>query len=218
APEEGLDVRMTSYRPTDTSRPYTVDDDQYRLLAGVRGMVGGFDWEGAVLYSAADTTDTQYGSISNTLFAEALAWSTPDAYNPFGGGNLADWGAPKDPAMNRVAIDHFTVPVVRESRATLFQLDTRFMREDLFAIPAGHVGVAFGGEWRRETLEDGRDPRFDGSITYTNPLTGDITSDVLGASPSGDNSGDREVGSLYAEFAIPVVSPGMGIPLVRALD
>ena len=80
------------------------------------------------------------------------------------------------------------------------------------------VGVAFGAEWRRETLKDDRDPRFDGTITYTNPMNGAITSDVLGASPSGDNSGDRDVGSLYAEFAIPLVSPSMGVPLVRALD
>src|SRR5690606_13810189 len=49
-------------------------------------------------------------------------------------------------------------------------------------------------------------------------MNGAITSDVLGASPSGDNSGDRDVGSLYAEFAIPLVSPSMGVPLVRALD
>jgi len=218
APLEGLDVRMTSYRPTDTTRPYQVDDRSYRALAGVRGVLGGFDWEAAVLYSAAATEDTQYGSISNTLFAEALSWSTPDAYNPFGGGNLADWGAPKDPAHNQVAIDHFTVPVLRRSRARLFQVDTRFIREDLFEVPAGHVGVAFGGEWRRETLSDDRDPRFDGGLTYANPLTGEITSDVLGASPSGDNSGDRDVGSLYAEFAIPLVSPSMEVPLVRALD
>jgi outer membrane receptor protein involved in Fe transport len=218
APVEGLDVRLTSYRPTDTTRPYTVDDDQYRFLAGVRGMVGGFDWEGAVLYSSATTTDTQHGSISNTLFSKALSWNTPDAYNPFLGGNPADWGAPKDPGQNQAAIEHFSVPVVRESRATLFQVDTRFIREDLFRMPAGDVGVAFGGEWRRETLDDDRDPRFDGTYTYTNPLTGAITSDVLGASPSGDNSGDREVGSLYAEFAIPLVSPQMDVPLVRALD
>ncbi|HRN61351.1 MAG TPA: TonB-dependent receptor [Luteimonas sp.] len=218
APVGGLDVRLTSYRATDSSRPYTVDDDQYRVLAGVRGMVGGFDWEAAVLYSAATTRDTQYGSISNTLFAEALSWNTPDAYNPFWGGNLEDWGAPKDPAQNQAAIDHFTVPVVRDSKATLFQVDTRFIKEDLFALPAGHVGVAFGGEWRRETLDDDRDPRFDGTLTYTNPTNGAITSDVLGASPAGDNSGDRNVGSLYAEFAIPLVSPSMEVPLVRALD
>lgn len=218
APEEGLDVRLSTYRATDTSRPYTVDDEQYRMLAGVRGTLGGFDWESAVLYSAATTEDTQYGSISNSLFAEALGWNTPDAYNPFYGGNLEDWRAPKDSGQNQAAIDYFTVPVVRKSKATLFQVDTRFIREDLFSLPAGNVGVAFGAEWRRESLDDDRDARLDGTITYTNPLTGAITSDVLGASPSGDNSGDRNVGSLYAEFAVPLVSPSMGIPLVRSLE
>ncbi len=215
APAQGLDVRITSYRATDTARPYEVLDDSYRFLTGVRGDLLGFDWESTLLYSRATTQDTQYGSISNTLFAAALARSDATAYNPFSGGDLANWtgvdGTPSDPAS-------FTVPVVRLSTASLFQVDTRFLREDIFSLPAGGVGLAFGAEWRRETLTDDRDPRFDGTITYTNPLTGAITSDVLGASPSGDNSGDREVGSFYTELAVPLVSPAMGIPLVRSLD
>ncbi len=60
APEEGLDLRITSYRATDTSRPYTVDDDSYRVMAGVRGYLGNFDWESAVLYSRATTEYTQH--------------------------------------------------------------------------------------------------------------------------------------------------------------
>src|SRR5690606_27817462 len=37
-------------------------------------------------------------------------------------------------------------------------------------------------------------------------------------SPAGDTYGDRNVASVYAEFAVPLVSRDMGIPLVRALD
>lgn len=218
APDEGLDLRIVRYRPTDTERPYTVDDNSYRVMAGVRGLLGSFDWESAVLYSAARTRDTQHGSISNTLFAEALARSDASAYNPFAGGNPLDWSMPVDPALNAEAIASFTVPVVRASRSSLFQIDSRFLREDVFSLPAGDVGLAFGVEWRRESLEDDRDPRLDGTLTYTNPMTGEITSDVLGASPSPDNSGHRSVASAYAEFAVPVISPDMQIPLVRALD
>jgi iron complex outermembrane recepter protein len=218
APTEGLAVRITSYRATDTSRPYEVLDDSYRFLAGVRGDLWGFDWESAVLYSRATTEDTQYGSISNTLFAAALARSDPGAYNPFNGGDLANWSGIDGTPSNADTIASFTVPVVRTSTASLFQLDTRFLRERLFSLPAGNVGLAFGAEWRRETLSDDRDPRFDGTITYTNPVTGDITSDVLGASPAGDNSGSRNVASFYTEFAVPLVSPQMEVPLVRSLD
>lgn len=218
APEEGLDVRMVSYRATDTTRPYTVDDEAYRVVAGVRGMLGSFDWESAVLYSSAKTRDTQHGSISNTLFTQALARSDPGAFNPFNGGDPLDWtaadGTPNDPDT----IASFTIPVIRDSRSTLFQLDSRFLREDLFALPAGNVGLATGVEWRRETLTDDRDIHHDGTITYTDPVTGAITSDILGASPSPDNEGDRSVSSVYAELAVPLVSPAMEVPLVRYLD
>ncbi|MCE7033011.1 TonB-dependent receptor [Lysobacter sp. GX 14042] len=218
APEEGLDLRITSYRATDTSRPYEVNDDSYRVLGGVRGYLGGFDWESAVLYSRATTEDIQHGSISNTLFAEALARSDPGAYNPFNGGDPGDWtgvdGTPSDAAT----IAGFTVPVRRYSTASLFQVDSRFLHEQIFSLPAGDVGLAFGAEWRRESLSDQRDPRLNGDITYTNPMTGEVTSDVLGASPSASNSGSRNVASFYTELAVPVVSPQMQVPLVRSLD
>ncbi|WP_407353005.1 TonB-dependent receptor domain-containing protein [Luteimonas sp. R10] len=218
APEEGLDLRITSYRATDTSRPYEVRDDSYRALAGVRGELLGFDWESAVLYSRATTEDIQYGSISNTLFAEALARSDPGAYNPFNGGDLGNWPSVDGTPSDAATIAGFTVPVRRYSTASLFQVDTRFLRERIFSLPAGDVGLAFGAEWRRETLSDDRDPRFDGTIAYTNPMTGAITSDVLGASPAGDNSGTRNVASFYTEFAVPLVAPEMDVPLVRSLD
>ncbi|MDO5506031.1 MAG: TonB-dependent receptor [Pseudoxanthomonas suwonensis] len=218
APEEGLDLRITSYRPIDVPRPYEVDDESYRFLAGVRGELWGMDWESAVLYSRAETVDTQNGSISNTLFTAALARSDADAYNPFNGGDLNDWSAPDATPSSAASIASFTVPVVRRSTASLFQIDTRFVKSALFSLPAGDVGVAFGAEWRRETLTDDRDPRFDGTISYVTPITGAIHSDVLGASPAGDNSGSRNVGSLYTEFAVPLVSRDMGVPLVRSLD
>ena len=217
APDAGLDVRMTSYRATDTTRPYEVDDSSYRVLAGIRGDVSGFDWESAVLYSRAETVDTQNGSISNTLFSEALARSDSSAYNPFKGGNLQDWSAPPE-VTNAATLASFQVPVVRRSTASMFQIDTRFVRPDLFQWWAGDVGLAFGAEWRRESLDDVRDPRFNGQINYTNPLSDLLTSDVLGASPAGNNGGSRSVASAYAEIALPLVSPEMGIPLMRSLD
>src|SRR5690606_25673938 len=134
--------------------PYTVDDSAYRVVGGVRGMLGSFDWESAVLYSAAKTRDAQHGSISNTLFTQALGRSDPGAYNPFNGGDPLDWtavdGTPNDPAT----IASFMTPVIRKSRSTLFQVDSRLLRDDLFALPAGNVGLATGVEWRRETLTD----------------------------------------------------------------
>ncbi|TNE61989.1 MAG: TonB-dependent receptor, partial [Sphingomonadales bacterium] len=85
--------------------------------------------------------------------------------------------------------------------------------------PGGDVGVATGIEFRRETFEDDRDPRLDGTITFTDSVTGDFFgSDVLGSSPSPDTDGNREVYSAYAEVFVPLVSDDMDIPLVQELN
>ncbi|HXE84638.1 MAG TPA: TonB-dependent receptor [Gemmatimonadales bacterium] len=219
-PDSGLDLLIHLYRPTDTGpRPYTVDDQSYRLLGGLRGEIGGFFWESAVLYSAAHTTDTTHDAISNTLFQQALARSTPDAYNPFNGGNLLDLSGDDSTPATQGADKSFLVDLNRRDSTSLAQWDFKVSRNDLLRLPAGNVGVAAGVEARRETYEDLRDPRQNGTITYTDMVTG-VTygSDVMGASPAPDSRGSREVESAYAEFAVPVISPGMDIPLVESLD
>jgi iron complex outermembrane receptor protein len=79
--------------------------------------------------------------------------------------------------------------------------------------------MASGVEFRRETQKDDRDARVDGTITYTNSVTGVVYgSDLVGTSPSPDTKGSRNVSSAYIEFAVPVISPEMGIPLVRSIE
>src|SRR5690606_17356302 len=43
-------------------------------------------------------------------------------------------------------------------------------------------------------------------------------SNVAAVSPNPDTYGSRTVGSAYLEFAVPLVSPLMGVPLVHSLD
>ena len=55
-------------------------------------------------------------------------------------------------------------------------------------------------------MDDDRDPRLDGTITYTD-YEGDtypLVADVLNSSPTGDVSGSRDVSSVFAELQIPV--------------
>lgn len=217
-PDEGADVSLFSYRLVDAGpRRTTVINESYRVLGGFRGMIGDFDWESAALYSTAKTDDTT-NRVSSTLFQEALARSTPDAYNPFNGGDLADWShgdaTPSDPAT----IASFTVPVSRVNETSLGLVDFRLSRPDLFSLPGGDVGIGAGVEWRWEGFEDDRDPRLDGTITYTDMVTGIVSpSDVMGTSPTNDSSGSRDVGSLFAELEVPVISPEMGIPLAHSV-
>ena len=92
APAGGLDLVLGSltgtaaYRPIDAGpRKTEVMNMSTRVLAGLRGEFADWDWESALLYSQADTEDKE-NRVSNTLFQQALARSTPDAYNPFNGG------------------------------------------------------------------------------------------------------------------------------------
>jgi outer membrane receptor protein involved in Fe transport len=219
-PTSGLALRMTNYRPVDTGpRTYTVTDDMFRVLGGLRGKRDGWDWETAFGYSWARTDDNTHNAISNTLFQQALARSTPDAYNPFNGGNQGNYSLGDGTLNNPATIRSFLVEVHRISETSLATWDFKVSRPDLFALPAGDVGVASGVEVRHETYSDNRDNRLDGTTTYTDMVSG-ITygTDIMGASPAPDVSADRTISSLFLELAVPVVSPDMNIPLVHAFD
>lgn len=219
-PAEGLDLDLDLYRFIDVGpRRINVENTSYRLLGGLRGTVGNWDWETAVMYSQAETDDTTSNRLSYTLLQQALALDTPEAYNPFNGGDPDNLSAGDPTRSDQATVDSFLIDVSRVAETSLRVADVRVSRPDLFEIPAGGVGVALGIEQRRETYEDDRDPRLDGTITYTNPYTGDVSdSDVLGSSGTADSSGDRNVWSAYAELAVPLVSENMGIPLVQSAE
>lgn len=217
-PAGGYDVVLRRYRVVDAGpRDIHVENTSWRALAGLEGEFAGFDWESAFLYSEAKTDDTTT-RISNTLFMEALALDTPAAYNPFNGGGLPIMDSGDRTPSDQATIDSFLVPVSRVNETSLALWDLRLTRPDLFSLPAGDVGVAFGIEQRRETYSDDRDPRLDGTIQFLGPESGELTSDVMGSSPTLDSSGDRNVTSAFAEFAVPVISPDMNIPLVQSVD
>ena len=218
-PAAGLPVQLSNYRYVDAGfQRVRVENWQSRLLAGLRGEWRGFDWETAIVYSAAEAEDHS-PNIDMTALQRQLALSTPDAYNPFGGG-CADTPTHGDCSPSaQAAIDAIVFDLVRKSRTTLTMADFRMNRGDLFQLPAGNVGIAFGVEARRETQQDDRDANLDGSRSFVDMVTGETNlSNVAAVSPNPDTEGSRTVGSAYVEFAVPLVSPDMDIPLVRRLD
>ncbi len=216
-PAEGLDVKIDRLRLYDTG-PRTIDvsSSSYRFLGGARGSFEDWDWESAFFYSEAKSTDTQL-SVSRSKFYEAVSRTTPDAYNPFTGGNPDDV-ANGDPTSGGDASE-FSVDVSRHNKTRISGVDFKISRGDLFSLPAGDVGAAFGVEQRRETYDDDRDPTLDGTITFTNPLTGEFfDSDIMGVSATPDTEGSREVYSAYAEFLVPLIGSHQDVPLVQSLD
>ncbi|WP_454717482.1 TonB-dependent receptor domain-containing protein [Caulobacter segnis] len=219
-PTGGAAMNITTYRVVDTGpRTYTVTDDSYRLLGGLKGSWHGWKWDTAALYSKARTKDMTHNAISNTLFQQALNRTDATAYNPFNGGSLDNYSIGDATPNDRATINSFLVNVYRISETSLALADFKVSRKDLFRLPGGDVGVAAGVEWRRETYDDDRDDRLDGKIKYTNSVTGQTyNTDVLGASGSPDVHGSRSVKSAFFELAVPIISPEMNIPLVEEVS
>jgi len=207
-PDEGYQLRMDNYRFAEYPRIVDNDGDAKRVLAGLRGSKGGWDWETAVVWSEATRDETTHNRLSNTLLTAALYDPTPAAYNPFSGG--------VDTNLEQALID-----VYRNGQATLSMWDIKASNPDIFAMPAGPVGFVAGYEYRRQSYEDDRDPRLDGTIRFLRDpdldgvfdVEGDfegdtypLTSDVVNSSPTPDGKGDRTTNSLFAEFQIPLLS------------
>jgi iron complex outermembrane receptor protein len=219
-PNEGLPIRITNYRPVDTGpRTFTVSDNMGRALLGLRGDIGRIEWESAVSYAKARTDDNTHNAISNTLFQQQLGLNTAAAYNPFNGGTQGNFSLGDGTPNQLTSISPFLVDVHRISTTSLTTWDGRLTNPRLFRLNGANVGLATGLEWRRETFQDDRDRRLDGTIRYTDSVTGrTYDTDIMGASASPDVNASRSVISAYAELAVPLVQPGMAIPAIRSLD
>lgn len=116
---------------------------------------------------------------------------------------------PRDTNLSSaVAIDCAGVRIERYSRMKLAQWEPKLSRPDAFTLPGGNVGMATGLELRRDTQRDDRDIHVDGTLTFTNAITGAVSpSDLIGTSDTPDTIGGRTVGAAYIEFAVPIVSP-----------
>jgi len=182
--------------------------DTYRLLAGMRGNLNNWDWEGAITISEANAHDITYGRHSMTLLDQALADTTSAAMNPFSGGINSN--------HERALI---TEGVHRKNETTLDMLDFKISNADIFDLPAGPVGMVIGFDYREESFTDDRDDRLDGTIKYTTnghtssglrnsnlDVTFPYVSDVVNSSPTPDSYGERDVTSLFAEFQLPLTS------------
>jgi iron complex outermembrane receptor protein len=223
-PAAGLPVTISSLNYVDAGpRQVEVTNYQYRLLGGLKGEIGNWHWESAVLYTWATARDVADG-LSNTALQAAINRTTPDAYNPFNGGCLTTPGVGDCTLNQQSTIDSFKIKAVRSTKTTLGLWDLRVSNNELLTLWAGNkVGVAAGIEYREETYRDNRDARQGGvagvDITYRDSVTGIFYgSDLAGASPSPDVFGKRNVKSAYLELAIPLVNDDMNVPLVRKFD
>jgi iron complex outermembrane recepter protein len=214
----GVPLELQDYRFVDAGPLYiNVKNTTLRFLGGLRGNFGEWDFDSAALYSRAETTDTME-TVSLTQLQRSLSGTTPNAYNPFNGGTVTDPGRYDGSPNPRATINDILVDVYRKNSTSLALWDFKLSNSRFLQLPGGNVGIAAGVEVRRETYKDDRDPRLDGTITFT-ALDGSVSgSDVMGASPTPDSGGSRTVESAFLELAVPLVSRSMHVPLVRSLS
>ncbi len=193
-PCEGAELIIDNYRFAEVPRIIDNDGDTFRFVQGFRGVMGEWDWEGALVWSKAEKSDITRNRVSNNLIAEALFDPSPAAYNPFSGG--------VDSNIERALVD-----VTRENETELKSIDFKAFTPDIFELPGGPVGFVAGIEYREESFIDNRDDRLDGTITFTDydVDTYPFVSDVVNSSPTPDSSGDRDVLSIFAELQLPVL-------------
>jgi len=176
------------------SRGYDSKRETFRLLQGFSGSFeNGWDWDTAVVWSKATSDMDNFGRVSMTKAEEAVALTTPDAFNPFCAGlNCND--------------DGLYVTIFRDNESDLFMFDFKVSNPSVFSTRAGDAGMLLGGEVRREGMSDLRDPRINGTIKWTSPdgRTFPYVSDIANSSPSPNTFGSRVVTSLFAEMQIPL--------------
>ncbi len=195
------------------NRLFDNETDAFLATVGVRGdrlFDGSWGYDAAFRYSQLKNTQTgTQVSISrfNRIVNQAdpifdptspVFIGTTVAFNPFG-----DYRNPI-PA-NAATVDFARVHPVDQDVSKLATLDGTVYTTSLFKLPAGGVGFAFGGQFRREALDESPDAL-------------NVAGDVAGNSPVPLVSGGRKSYAFYAETDIPIFSPTYEMPGFRSLE
>ncbi|MEP7061596.1 MAG: TonB-dependent receptor [Betaproteobacteria bacterium] len=160
-------------------RTEIVTTDAERLTIGAQGTVGSWSY-GAGFSHSENRADDEYvsGFVQASRLLPAMATGL---INPF--------GASTQSGLDLLASTQFE-GAVRSARAVVEQFDAQLSR-DWIRLPGGNLAIAFGGEWRRESLDDRPAPILD---------TGDVIGAPFEISPQ---SATRSVGAVSAETSIP---------------
>jgi outer membrane receptor protein involved in Fe transport len=198
--------------------PRRNDDDRnaYRIMAGLRGDLGGsWSYDGSYMYARTRNSQRQSGnvSLSNFLAATNNAFRNPTtgAISPFpfagvtNGGELvcADATARASgcvPAnifgLNNIspaAINYLGIGATNLQEYTTEHAIFALTNSRLFDFGTGPVGLAVGGEWRSEA----------GRIT---PDTFLASGNVAGFNPGQPTAGSYSVKEAFAEVNVPLAN------------
>ncbi|OEZ56550.1 TonB-dependent receptor [Duganella sp. HH105] len=151
--------------------------DFYRALGGVKGQLAGWDVDASLGRSASTLEETVQNFVNRYEFEKVLA---------DGSYNFADQGKNSEAVRNRLRLS-----TLRPAQSQLTTVDVSAAR-DLLDLPAGPLGIALGGQWRREGMN---------SNTSSAVLSGTELRPAINII-----NGQRDVSALFAEANAPLTS------------
>ncbi|RUO72461.1 TonB-dependent receptor [Pseudidiomarina sediminum] len=175
----GERVDINRYRTVDAgNRVWSIESDTFRLVGGLRGMVGMWDWDVAVQKARSrsiQTGDKSQGWVRTDFLQEEI---NAGRYNPFGG-----------VTNPQEVIDAITTTLVRRGESHLTAVDGHLSGE-LFEMQGRPVMMAAGFEYREEDVEDVPDDQFQRGLIFG-------TESVSAAA-------ERDQWAAYVEFLAPI--------------
>ena len=195
------------------NRLFDNNTDAYLATIGIKGdklFDGNWGYDAGFRYSdvkSAQTGDqvsiSKFNRILNAADpiydpASSQFIGTTVPFNPFG-----DFRVPIP--SNQASVAFATVHPKDLDTSKLWTIDGSIYTTSLFELPAGGVGMALGGQFRRESLDENPDPL-------------NVAGDVAGNSPVPVAHGGRKSFAFYVEANIPVFSSKMAIPGFHSLE
>ncbi|WP_228445432.1 TonB-dependent receptor plug domain-containing protein [Thalassotalea sp. HSM 43] len=172
----GQDLTMRRRTVDIGNREKRVDADYYRLIFGLQGDIGDWNWEAAYSYIKSESTERGVDGFPNSLRIQEAIDS--GLWNPF------------EPSSNsQESLDYIETTTTRVGKSTNKSLDIKFSGP-VFELPAGDLMLAIGAEYREEKISDNPDDQF-------------LRGNVFGTEATQAN-GDRDNTAIFGEVAIPV--------------
>jgi iron complex outermembrane recepter protein len=195
------------------NRLFDNNTDAFLATIGIKGdklFDGNWGYDAGFRYSEVKNVQTgdqvsisKFNRILNAAdpiydpnSAQFIGTTVP--FNPFG-----DYRVPI--ASNQASVAFATVHPKDLDTSKLWTIDGSIYTTSLFDLPAGGVGMAFGGQFRRESLDENPDPL-------------NVAGDVAGNSPVPVAHGGRKSFAFYLEANIPIFSSKNAIPGFHSLE
>ena len=154
--------------------------DFHSLVAGLQGQVGVFDWQAALNSSQTKNTNNGSGYVNTRSIATASA-----------SGLLKPYEFASNPQLEAAAAQAIAASYTRVGKAKSDSFDAK-VSGDIFSLPGGPLSMAFGVEFRRESI-------FDRCLTPECTLGAGGTSLISGANSTAAG-GKRNVNAQFLEF------------------